>query len=172
MVKKRGVALRRESNRYAGAIVLGLNDALVELTAALTGFTFALQQSKIVALTGFITGVAAALSMAASEYLSAKEEVKQNKKKDPLKSSLYTGITYIITVLLLILPYFLFSQVYVALASMLFISFFIIFCYTYYLSTLKEIPFWKRFREMALLSLSVALISFLVGLFVRRFMGI
>ncbi|MBD3225620.1 MAG: rubrerythrin family protein, partial [Caldithrix sp.] len=59
---------------YAGAIVLGLNDALVELTGALAGLTFALQNNKLVAITGLITGFAASLSMAASGYLSSKED--------------------------------------------------------------------------------------------------
>ena len=36
------------------------------------GFTLALSDSKLIALTGSITGIAAALSMASSEYLSTK----------------------------------------------------------------------------------------------------
>ncbi|RMF06210.1 rubrerythrin family protein, partial [Candidatus Woesearchaeota archaeon] len=90
--------LEEERLEYASSIVLGLNDALVELTGALAGLTLALQNSRMVAMAGFITGFAASLSMAASEYLSSKEE----KGKNPLKSATYTGIAYIITVLLLI----------------------------------------------------------------------
>ena len=52
---------------YAGSIVLGLNDALVELTGALAGLTLALQNVKLIALSGLITGIAASMSMAASE---------------------------------------------------------------------------------------------------------
>ena len=55
-------------------MVLGLNDALVEFTGALAGYTFALQNTLLVAMTGLITGVAASLSMATSEYLSTKSE--------------------------------------------------------------------------------------------------
>ena len=167
-MRKKRFALKKD--RYAGAIVLGLNDALVELTAALTGLTFALANSRIIALTGFITGCAAALSMAASEYLSAKEEVKQNKMKNPATSAIYTGITYILTVFVLVLPYFLFSNVYTALGVMLFTSLFIILGYTSYISTVKKISFWKRFREMASHSLGIAFVSFLIGLLVRRFL--
>ncbi|MEW6566865.1 MAG: VIT1/CCC1 family protein [Chloroflexota bacterium] len=53
--------LDEERLRYAGSIVLGLNDALVELTGALAGLTLALQNTKLIAITGLITGVAAAL---------------------------------------------------------------------------------------------------------------
>ena len=44
-----------------------------------------------------ITGIAAALSMAASEYLSTKTE---NNEKNPFLASIYTGIAYIINKLL------------------------------------------------------------------------
>jgi VIT1/CCC1 family predicted Fe2+/Mn2+ transporter len=63
-----------ERLRYVGSMVLGLNDALVEFTGALAGYTFALQNTSLVAMTGLITGVAASLSMATSEYLSTKSE--------------------------------------------------------------------------------------------------
>ncbi len=103
--------LDEEHLRYTGSMVLGLNDALVELTGALAGFTLALQDTRLIALTGSITGIAAALSMAASEYLSTKAE---GMGKDPLKAALYTGIAYILTVLLLIAPYLLFANYYLA----------------------------------------------------------
>ena len=66
--------LDEERLRYTGSMVLGLNDALVELTAVLAGLTLALQDTKLIALTGSITGIAAALSMGTSEYLSTKSE--------------------------------------------------------------------------------------------------
>ena len=55
-----------ERLRYISSMVLGLNDALVELTGALAGFTFALGNTTTIAMAGFITGSAATLSMAAS----------------------------------------------------------------------------------------------------------
>jgi len=63
-----------ERLRYIGSMVLGLNDALVELTGALAGLTFALQNTRLIAMAGLITGTAASLSMASSEYLSTKSE--------------------------------------------------------------------------------------------------
>ena len=63
-----------ERLRYVGSMVRGLNDALVELTGALAGFTLALQNTRLVATAGFILGIAASLSMAASEYLATKSE--------------------------------------------------------------------------------------------------
>lgn len=98
-----------ERLRYVGSMVLGLNDALVELTGALAGLTFALRNTHVVAMAGLITGVAASLSMAASEYLSTKSE---EGAKNPLKASVYTGSAYVLTVLFLIFPYLFFTNLY------------------------------------------------------------
>jgi len=159
--------IKEERIEYAGSMVLGLNDALMELTGALAGLTFALQNSKIIALTGFITGMAASMSMAASEYLSVREEADKNSSKSALRSALYTGVAYIITVLILIAPYFLFHNIYVSLGVMMILSILIILSYNFYITTAKGLPLWRRFGEMALISLVVAGISFLVGVIVR-----
>lgn len=63
-----------ERLKYVGSVVLGLNDALVELTGMLAGLTLALQNTRLIGMTGLITGIAASFSMAASEYLSTKSE--------------------------------------------------------------------------------------------------
>lgn len=162
--------LDEERLQYVGSMVLGLNDALVELTGTLAGLSFALQNNKIVALSGLITGISATLSMASSEYLSARSEGNPNA----LKSSLYTGAMYIFAVILLVLPYLLLpSDRYIqALIAMLVIVVAIIFAFTYYISVAKDLPFKKRFSEMALISLSVAALSFIVGILVKQFLGI
>tara|TARA_Y100000310_G_C20590358_1_gene767653 strand:- start:118 stop:990 length:873 start_codon:yes stop_codon:yes gene_type:complete len=162
--------LNEDRIAYASSLVLGLNDALVELTGALAGLTFALRNSKLVALSGLIVGVAASLSMAASGYLSAKEE--ENNVKNPFKSALYTGVAYIITVALLVAPYFIFSNIYVSLAVMLGIALLIILGYTFYITTAKSLKFWVRFLEMAAISVTVAIISFGVGYLLRMFFGV
>lgn len=162
--------LDEERLQYVGSMVLGLSDALVELTGTLAGLTFALQNNKLVALSGLITGIAATLSMTSSEFLSARTEGHPN----PLKSSLYTGGVYLFTVICLILPYLLcpkdaFVQ---ALTIMIGIVIVIIFAFTYYISVAKDLSFKKRFTEMAGISLSVAALSFIIGLVVKHFLGV
>ena len=51
--------LDEERLQYVGSMVLGMNDALVELTGALAGFTFAMQDTKVIALAGLIIGISA-----------------------------------------------------------------------------------------------------------------
>ncbi len=161
--------LDEERMRYIGAVVLGLNDALVELTGALAGLTLALQNTHLIALTGSITGIAAALSMAASEYLSTKTE---GGSQQPLKAAFYTGTTYILTVVFLISPYLLLANYFVALACTLIAAVLIIAFFNFYISVAKDQPFKKRFAEMTILSLGVAGLSFLLGLVLRVVLGV
>ncbi len=161
--------LDEERLRYAGSVVLGLNDALVELTGALAGLTLALQNVQLIALSGLITGIAASLSMAASEYLSTRSE---DTGKHPVRAAVYTGIAYIITVTLLILPYLLFANYYLDLAISLTTAVIIIAVFNYYISVAKGESFRARFTEMAGLSLSVAAFSFVIGYFIRIWLGV
>ena len=162
--------LDEERLHYVGSMVLGLNDALVELTGTLAGLTLALQNNKLVALSGLITGISATFSMASSEYLSARSEGRD----DAIKSCTYTGNTYLITVFLLIIPYLLAPEdgYFISLISMLIIVVLIILVFNYYISVAQDLDFKKRFKEMAFISLGVAFLSFIVGLLVKRFLGI
>ena len=162
--------LDEERLQYVGSMVLGLNDALVELTGSLAGFTFAMQNTGLIALSGLIIGISATFSMASSEFLAARSE----GRSDALKSCTYTGIAYLITVVLLIAPYLIFdSAMYIpALVCMLIIVILIIAGFTYYTSVAQDQPFTSRFLEMAGISISVAVISFVVGVLAKKFLGL
>jgi len=158
-----------ERLNYMGSVVLGLNDALVELTGALAGFTLALKNPELIALTGSITGVAAALSMASSEYLSTKSE---GGDKSPVKASLYTGTAYLITVVLLVLPFLLLTNVLLSLSITIVTALSIIALFNYYYAVAKDESFKRRFIEMATLSTAVAVISFGIGYLMNRVIGV
>ncbi len=155
---------------YVSSVVLGLNDALVELTGALTGFTLALQNSRLVAIAGLITGIAASMSMGVSNYLSVKHESEGEKK--PLKSAFYTFISYIGTVVVLISPYFIMENIYVSLGTALILAILIIAFFNFYVSIAKGLNFRERFLEMALLSLGVSAINYAIGIIVRKYLHI
>ena len=158
-----------EKLHYMGSVVLGLNDALVEFTGALAGYTLALGSSSLIALTGSITGIAAALSMSSSEYLSTKSDADG---KHPVKAAIYTGIAYLFTVIALILPFVLINKPVVAVIVMLVIALLIIAVFNYYYTVARGETFSKRFGEMAVLSFSVAALSFLIGYLLKLFTGI
>jgi len=158
-----------ERLKYVGAVVLGMNDALVELTGTLAGLSFAFQNTRVIAIAGIVTGVAASLSMAASEYLSASSE---GHLASPLRAAGYTGATYILTVIMLVAPYLIFAEYLSALALTITNAVLIILVFTYYLSVAREIPFGRQFLVTVSISLGVAAASFLIGLAIRAALGI
>ena len=162
--------LDEERLQDVGSMVLGMNDALVELTGSLAGFTFAMQNTRLIALSGLIMGISATFSMASSEFLAAKSEGRD----DAFKSCSYTGIAYLITVALLIIPYLVFgnSQYLIALICMLVVVILIIAGFTYYISVAQGEKFKPRFLEMASISIGVAVISFFVGILAKKFLGV
>ena len=162
--------LDEERLQYVGSMVLGLNDALVELTGSLAGFAFALQNTRLIALSGLIVGISATFSMASSEFLAARSE----GRTDALKSCSYTGIAYLLTVVALIAPYLIFpgTQFIPARICMRVVVILIIAGFTYYTSVAQDQPFKNRFLEMALISVSVAVLSFVVGILAKKFLGV
>ena len=162
--------LDEERLQYVGSMVLGLNDALVELTGSLAGFAFALQNTRLIALSGLIVGISATFSMASSEFLAARSE----GRTDALKSCSYTGIAYLLTVIALIAPYLIFpmNQFIPALVCMLAVVVLIIAGFTYYTSVAQDQPFKRRFLEMAVISITVAVLSFVVGILAKKFLGV
>lgn len=161
--------IEEEKLRYISSIVLGLNDALVELSGTLAGFSLALQHPKIVAMAGLIMGISASLSLGASEYLAVKAE---GSNKNPIKALIYTALTYIVVVMVLIIPFLVFKNIFISLAFMLISVILLISLFTYFVSVAQEIKFKKRFSEMVIVCLGVAFVSFSIGFLVKRFFNI
>ena len=171
--------LEEDALNYLSSIILGLSDALVELTGALAGLTFAFQELRVVALAGLVTGISASFSMAASEFLATKEE---NSSRSPIKAALFTGSAYIITVFLLVIPYLLLtdnSEIIFglephiqALIITFIIGLLIIALFNFYVSIAQDKSFNRRFIEMVIILLIVTMISFLIGLILRESFGL
>lgn len=160
--------LDEERLKYVGSMVLGLSDALVELTGTLAGLTFSLKNTSLIALSGIITGISASLSMAGSEYLSTKSEGGRN----PVKAAIITGFTYVLAVFFLILPYFLFKNYITSFGFTLIFAILLVIFFTFYVSVAQEVEFRRRFLEMFLIIVSVSVITFIIGLLVRIFLKI
>ena len=171
--------LDEERLRYSGSVVLGMSDALVELTGALAGLTFALQSLNLVALAGLVTGIAAAFSMGASEYLSSRAE---KKSESAVRAAFFTWISYLITVLLLVSPYLLLTaespdfhglEPHVqALLYTFAIGLLIVAVFNFYVSVVEEVSFSSRFMEMAGILGVVSLISYGIGILLRGMLGV
>jgi VIT1/CCC1 family predicted Fe2+/Mn2+ transporter len=153
-----------ERLNYTGAIVRGLNEALVELTGALSGLTLAFRKPEFIATAGLITGAAMCLSLSSTEYLATKHESGDHH---PIKAALYTGLANMFTVFVLIFPYFLFNDIYFSLGVMLFNAIIVIYIFNFYISIAKNLSWKKRFLEMTLISIGIAVLTFSIGYLAR-----
>lgn len=169
--RSKQIALRTEQGFacYISAIVLGLNDALVELTGALAGFTMVFTNNRLIILAGFTTGIAATLSMAASEFLSRDADTECGR---PYFSAFITGCTYLITVTILLLPYFMFDNPMISLGFCLFFGALIITAFTFFESRVRKTSFARLWLQMLCISFGVAAISFSISLGAKHLWGI
>lgn len=156
--------IKEEKIAFISSIVLGLNDALIELSGALVGFSFAFRNPRLAAATGLIAGIAASLSMASSAYMQARHE----PGKDPRKAAMYTGGSYLAVVVLLIAPFFLFGGMVQALGLMFALIVLIIAGMSCYTSVIFDRRLASQFAAMCLASLGVAAVTFLIGNAINR----
>ena len=171
--------LDEERLRYSGSIVLGMSDALIELTGALAGLTFALKDLDLVALAGLITGIAAAFSMGASEYLSSRAE---KREVSAIRSAFFTWISYLITVMLLVSPYLIIDPTgpgafgldthVLALVGTFIIGLIIVAVFNFYTSVVEKVSFTSRFMEMVGILGGVSLISYAIGIALGSVLGV
>ena len=155
--------------QHTSEMVRGFNVAVVEMTGALAGFSFVFSNTDVIVLAGIITGVAITLSVASTEYLAAKSDGSEGT---PIRSAVYSGITNIVTVLFLMFPLFIFTNVYVSLVFVIINAIIVIAWFNYYISVARDVTFRTRFLEMVLISLGVAGLAFVLGLIARSVLNI
>ncbi len=150
--------------RYLGFIVLGLADAIVEITGVHAGFLGVTSSTLIAGIAGLVVGFAAAISMGSAAYLQAKQQTSSK----PAFSALATAIAYISAVALLASPYFVTEAMLLAFGGSLSVAVLLIFFFTLYGSVVGERSFPKEFAESIALTLGTALATFLFGDFIGR----
>jgi VIT1/CCC1 family predicted Fe2+/Mn2+ transporter len=156
---------------YLSSIISGLNDAMIELAGELAGFTFALQNPALIGFAGLIAGIAQFLSSSASEIeLFLTERTIENK--EAIKKSVFEGSIYLITVFFLIIPFFLVQNPFVAMGIAAVNSFIIIIFFTYYVSVVKELPLKKMFSITILITIGIAVLSFIIGWIVKTVLNL
>ncbi len=158
-----------ERLEYSNDIVRGLTVGLVEITGALAGFTFALQNRGVILATGIIIGVTLSLSLVGTEYVATKTSTSI---KNPLKSAIYAGLANIAVVVFLLLPYLIFANIYLSLGLMILNAIIVVFIFTYYMSVARDTSIIRLFLEMAAVSLGIAALAFGIGILARALFGI
>lgn len=104
-------------------IFFGMNDGLVEILGAVSGFFAAFHSVPAVLIAGFTVGVAGAISMAAGAYLASSseaevretelgrkeffgEKVPERSRSHPLRSGVITGVSYFLGAMIPVIPVF------------------------------------------------------------------
>ncbi|MFM2374473.1 MAG: hypothetical protein RLZZ234_468 [Candidatus Parcubacteria bacterium] len=149
--------------RFFSYVVLGWNDALIELVGALIGFSLALRDPRIVTVAGLVSGITAAASIAASAYLQAEHETG----KDPHRAAFYTGLSYFVIATLLVLPFVITGSIVWGVVIMLGIALMLVFVLALYSSVVLGKAYLHQVRQILALSLGVAFVAFSVGYFLN-----
>ena len=151
---------------YRGAMILGMHDAIVSLTGLIAGLGLAFSDREVIILSCIISSITASLSMGAANYLA----VKATNREHALCAAFYTASAYMLTCVILILPFFVFINRTAALLSVGVLVILII--YLFNLIFFRHNRFYKHFYEMLIICLSVSLVAFLIGLGAKHFLGI
>ena len=160
--------VRKDKFNSAGAIVLGMHDALVSLTGLIAGLAVAMADRYVIILTAVIASVTASLSMGASNYLA----VRTDGGRRAIISALYTGVAYMATCAVLIVPFFVFENRAVEMVLMFTIAVAEIFGFNYYLGRVNHRPYMRKFLEMLGVCAGVSVIAFLIGLGANKYLGV
>ncbi len=151
--------------KYMAFIVLGLADAVVEVSAIHAGSLGIYRRTEIAGLAGLIAGMAASIAMASAAYAQAQQGFSGSAKK----SAIYTGISYLITAVLLAFPYFLTPIQYIALATSLIVGMVLVALITYYDTVISDRVFRRQFIELAGIILGATAALYLIGLVIGNY---
>jgi len=149
--------------RYLGFMMLGVADAIVELTGVQAGFLGVTDSPLVAGIAGLIVGVAAAISMGAASYLQAR----QGMSEKPVVSGVVTGLLYMLTVIALASPYFIIKDIFIAFASAITLALLLIALLTFYTSVIQE----RSFRNEYLLNVSILLVVAFGTFFLGKLLG-
>jgi VIT1/CCC1 family predicted Fe2+/Mn2+ transporter len=168
---EKAFAMKVESSavRYISFVVLGLADALVEISGIHAGWLGLFEKTEIAGLAGVVAGGAASLAMASAAFAQAKQGFSGSARL----SAVYTGVSYFITAIILATPYFLTSSMILALGSSLGLAVVILAITTWYSIVIQQKPFLRDFVEILAILFGTTILVFLLGAFVSsEFPGI
>ncbi len=154
--------------KYMGYVALGLADAIVEVTGVHAGFLGATSNTVLAGLAGLVVGFSASLSMAGAAYIQAKHDPSVS----PPVSAGVTGLSYLFSVVMLALPYFLIHDVLSAFLASFFIASLIMGIFIYYSSVIQMKNFIREYSETLGLLTLTSLGSYAFGYVVEKLLGI
>ena len=154
--------------KYMSFIVLGLADAVVEISGIHAGSLGIYNKTELAGLAGVVAGLAASIAMASAAYAQAKQGFEGSAKL----SAIYTGVSYMFTAIFLALPYFLTVSMTFALGTSLVIGVILVAMMTYYDTVISARKFKRQFAEIAGIIMAASLALYIAGTLIRQILGI
>ncbi|MEM4284666.1 MAG: VIT1/CCC1 family protein [Candidatus Nitrosocaldus sp.] len=154
--------------RYLGFTVLGLSDALIEIAGIHAGTLGVYTDTFKAGLAGLIAGVAASIAMASAAY----NQAKQTEGVKASSAATYTGLAYVVTALLLALPYFLVHDILEALLISLMISVAILAYIALYSHVLFNRNFFRELGETTGIIFGATLALYAFGELIRIYFNL
>ena len=152
--------VKDEKLKYLSFVALGITDAVISLVGTQAGFLGATESSLYIALSTFIVGLATGVSMGAATYLQAKE---LKNGLNPVKAALNSFKTYLIVTTVLVLPFLLTRNPYLAFGISFLLSLGIIALFSYYTAVVNDRDFWMQFKESVVIVLLALAAGFVLG---------
>lgn len=167
-------------------IFLGLNDGMVEILGAVSGFFASFGSNPLVLVAGLTTAVAGALSMAAGAYVAASSESEVRRtetekarflgetiaaggrEESPFSSAAIVGISYFIGASFPLLPVIFGAKS--ALPSIVTAGT-VILLVSMLLAFLSGMKIWRRALTNLVIIAVAAGVTYLIGIIVRTLVG-
>jgi VIT1/CCC1 family predicted Fe2+/Mn2+ transporter len=160
--------VREERVKYISFVVLGLADAVVEISGIHAGSLGVYTKTELAGLAGVVAGMAASISMASAAYAQAKQGFEGSAKW----GAIYTGISYMVTAIFLALPYFLTGSMVFALGASVTLGVVLVAMLTYYNAVVSTKGFARQFGELSAIILGASFALYLAGTLIRQLLGI
>ena len=155
--------------KYISFVVLGLADAIVEISGIHAGSLGIYSSTELTGLAGIVAGASASIAMASAAYAQAKQG---EFKGSPSISAVATGVSYFVNAVILATPYFLTKTMSTAIGISIVFAIIIIAFTSYYNSVVSEGNFVRDFSELAGIMLGASGALFVFGLLIRSVLGI
>jgi VIT1/CCC1 family predicted Fe2+/Mn2+ transporter len=154
--------------KYISFVVLGLADAVVEISGIHAGSLGVFDRTELAGISGVVAGMAASIAMASAAYAQAKQGFQGSAKW----GAIYTGVSYMFTAIFLALPYFLTGSMLLALGTSITVGVVLVAMLTYYDTIISSRGFARQFGELAGIILGASFALFVAGTVLRQVFGI
>ena len=154
--------------KYISFVILGLADAIVEISGIHAGSLGIYNSTEMTGLAGIVAGAAASIAMASAAYAQAKQGFRGSASV----SATFTGGSYFISATVLAGPYFLTKMMTTAMAASLTVGVLMIMMTTYYDSVISGRRFSQDFAELVAIMLAATAALYLFGEAVRVYAGV